>query len=557
MKIADQEGEFEQIFRLNYLTFVEEIPQHAGNQAGMLVDRFHAENRYLICLDQDELLGMVALRDRRPFSLDEKIPGLCRQLPFHVRAVEIRLLAVQPSKRHSPVFGLLMKRLLRICAEEEYEVGLISGRIENIPLYRKFGFLPFGPKVGAPGAWYQPMRIDRVALNRSLAIAPRISNVTGRPETLNFLPGPVAHSQRVKEALSAPVFSHRSDLYSRSLRRCKTALLEATGAGAVEILMGTGTLANDIIAGQLSLLPGKGLVISNGEFGERLILHAQGFQLRYQTHRQTTWATDLEMRRIAAILEADPGITWIWAAHCETSTGQLNPIAELKSMCRRYGVALCLDCISSLGVVPVDLMGVEFASGVSGKGLGAFTGLALVFSRKTAVPAPERLPRYLDLGNYAGNGGISFSGSSNLLSALEASLSERLHPAFLERIAADSLWLRAALREAGIGILVREEASSPAIFTLPLPAGLPSLECGARLEAAGVLLNYQGAYLTERNWLQVCLMADHGDSALGRLMQALKEAWSGAERAPDLDGRLIRPIASRLGSAIPFCPAPG
>ena len=43
-KIATEDWEFEAIHRLNYKTFVEEIPQHEQNAEERLVDKFHAEN---------------------------------------------------------------------------------------------------------------------------------------------------------------------------------------------------------------------------------------------------------------------------------------------------------------------------------------------------------------------------------------------------------------------------------------------------------------------------------------------------------------------------------
>src|SRR5258705_12712928 len=43
-KIAGDNWEFEAVHRLNYKTFVEEIPQHARNPDQRLVDKFHAEN---------------------------------------------------------------------------------------------------------------------------------------------------------------------------------------------------------------------------------------------------------------------------------------------------------------------------------------------------------------------------------------------------------------------------------------------------------------------------------------------------------------------------------
>src|SRR5690349_1186426 len=42
-KIADSAAEERGIHRLNHRTFAGEIPQHAANPQGLLVDRFHAE----------------------------------------------------------------------------------------------------------------------------------------------------------------------------------------------------------------------------------------------------------------------------------------------------------------------------------------------------------------------------------------------------------------------------------------------------------------------------------------------------------------------------------
>ena len=82
-RIASEEWEFEQIHRLNYATFVEEIPQHPPNPQRRLVDRFHADNTYVIAVHGDRLVGMAAVRDKRPFSLDAKLANLDAYLPPH------------------------------------------------------------------------------------------------------------------------------------------------------------------------------------------------------------------------------------------------------------------------------------------------------------------------------------------------------------------------------------------------------------------------------------------------------------------------------------------
>jgi Flp pilus assembly protein TadB len=74
-KIADTPSEFEQIHRLNYRTFVSEIPQHADpGTGGVLVDKFHAKSTYFIALRDGRLVGMLSAHDRPPFSVAGRLP---------------------------------------------------------------------------------------------------------------------------------------------------------------------------------------------------------------------------------------------------------------------------------------------------------------------------------------------------------------------------------------------------------------------------------------------------------------------------------------------------
>ena len=156
-KIATEAGEFEQIHRLNHKTFAEEIPQHAVQPDGILIDKFHAENTYLIGLAGERLVGMTAVRDNRPFSLDQKLENLDHYLPPRRKICEIRLLAVEKEYRYSRVFYELMKFVAHYCRQRHYDLALISGTTRQQKLYHHFGFEPFGPLVGTPGVQFQPM----------------------------------------------------------------------------------------------------------------------------------------------------------------------------------------------------------------------------------------------------------------------------------------------------------------------------------------------------------------------------------------------------------------
>jgi len=155
-KIAEP-SEFDAIHRFNYETFVEEIPQHAPNPERRLVDRFHSENTYVICLADNRLVGMVCGRCARPFSLDQKLTNLDHFLPAHRKAVEIRLLAVAHAHRKTAVFSGLMALLSRHFIERGCDLAVISGTVRQLKLYRHLGFEPFGERVGSVDASYQPM----------------------------------------------------------------------------------------------------------------------------------------------------------------------------------------------------------------------------------------------------------------------------------------------------------------------------------------------------------------------------------------------------------------
>ncbi len=156
-KVAAEPWEFQQVHRLNYVTFVEEVPQHPANDREVLVDDFHDENTYFVCLRRRHLAGMVAVRSKRPFSLDLKLGDFERFLPGVTSPCEIRLLAIEKQHRGGLVLRGLLTALARHCVQEGFDVALISGSVAQERLYRRLGFRPFGPTVGSPDAMFQPM----------------------------------------------------------------------------------------------------------------------------------------------------------------------------------------------------------------------------------------------------------------------------------------------------------------------------------------------------------------------------------------------------------------
>lgn len=505
-KLATEEWEFNEIHKLNYETFVKEIPQHTENDREQLVDAFYKENTYMIALCGNELAGMMAVRGSRPFSLDRKLEALDTYLPRGYHMCEIRLLSVRRKYRNGRVFAGLVQRLLAYCTEAGYELALISGTVRQQKLYRHLGFVPFGSLVGTKRAQYQPMYATREMLMKNIAILNKEASDSAMPP-ISFLPGPVQVAERVRLAFEQSAISHRSEQFVHDVQQIKRSLCQLTNARHVEIMLGSGTLANDVVAGQLSRLGKRGLILCNGEFGARLIKHAEGLRLSFQTWH-IPWGEAFVAEEIEELLLRDTSIDWIWAVHCETSTGMMNDITMLKRLCAAYGIRLCLDCISSLGVVPVDLRGVYAASSVSGKGLGGYPGLCMVFYHHDVHPAPDMLPRYMDLGVYAAHHGIPFTQSSNLMYALkEALVRYRTEEPFV-RIAQFAAWFHSHLRAYGIRSLCADEQNSLAVFTIELPPTVCSRTLGEQLEEEGYIVSYRSAYLLERNWMQFSFMGE-------------------------------------------------
>jgi aspartate aminotransferase-like enzyme len=542
-KVATEDWEVEQIHRLNYKTFVEEIPQHQPSASQRQVDKFHAENTYLICLQGRKLVGMLAVRGARPFSLDQKLEKLDSYLPPNRIICEIRLLAIEKKfrgARGGQVLQGILALLWQHGVEKNYGLAIISGTTRQFKLYQHLGFVPFGPVVGSGDAQFQPMYVTletfEVTAREFLRSSPARSF---HPNAVNFLPGPVAIRREVRRAFEQAPESHRGESFKKDFQATKETLCELTLAKNVEIFMGSGTLANDIVAAQLSQLGGRGLVLSNGEFGERLVDHARRSDLDFDT-LAFEWGDPIDFAAVERKFRnhGNTPYSWLWCAHCETSSGYLVDLDALKKLCAETQTQLCLDSISTIGALPVDLTGVYLASCASGKALRAYPGLSMIFYNHATSGGARKLPRYFDLEFYARQEGIPFTFSSNLLHALRAAVKRvNWEKRFAETVEMSG-WLREQLVESGFQLIGNGAPVSPAVITIKLPAEMDSVKMGSAMQEAGYLLSFNSEYLRRQNWIQICLMGELPrekvvalSNAIHRVLKRQTEARPSAQSA--------------------------
>jgi hypothetical protein len=237
-KFASEDWELEEIHWLNYKTFVQEIPQHQASPSHRLVDKFHSENTYLICLCARKLAGMLAVRGIRPFSLDLKLANLDAYLPPGRKICEIRLLAVEKKFRGAQVLQGILALLWQHGIEKGYDLAIISGTTRQFKLYHHLGFVPFGPIVGSGEAQFQPMYVTLDTFEHTARKFLRSSSSRSfQPSTVSFLPGPVAVPREVRRAFEQAAEPHRAEAFVRDSQTTRQLLCELVRAGKVELLL--------------------------------------------------------------------------------------------------------------------------------------------------------------------------------------------------------------------------------------------------------------------------------------------------------------------------------
>jgi 2-aminoethylphosphonate-pyruvate transaminase len=164
------------------------------------------------------------------------------------------------------------------------------------------------------------------------------------------------------------------------------------------VMTATGTGANE--ACMLAFEPlGKGLILNNGFFAARAVDQARQNNIAIEVLESPT-DKPLDPAAVAARLDADPAIKWVFFVSHETRAGLKNPLTEIGAVARRRGVAVAADVVSSAFAYPIDVDGVDLAVTSSSKAIGAVPGLGIVLVR-AAVLERLRAARgggyYLDL----------------------------------------------------------------------------------------------------------------------------------------------------------------
>ncbi len=204
-------------------------------------------------------------------------------------------------------------------------------------------------------------------------------------------------------------------------------------------------------------------------------------------------ATELGAPLEAAALEQafkDHPETKIFAtAIAETSTGLLQPLAELERITHAHGALFVVDAVCGLGGVPmyVDEMKIDACYGGSQKCLGALPGLAPVTLNERAVQVIKHRKRpvqsyYLDLQNlhryWNGDHTYHHTACSNLVYGVREAVRIAMEEGLEARWARHQLHgdaVKAGIEAMGLKILTKPGYALSVLTAVSLPEGVDEL----------------------------------------------------------------------------------
>jgi alanine-glyoxylate transaminase/serine-glyoxylate transaminase/serine-pyruvate transaminase len=259
------------------------------------------------------------------------------------------------------------------------------------------------------------------------------------------------------------------------------------------------------------LEPGDPILIGvNGYFGGRLCDMAGRYGAEVR-RLERPWGDVFDPGEVAEALRRKPAKV-VALVHAETSTGALQPLEDMAEVIHRYGGLFLVDCVTSLGGVPVkiDEWGVDIAYSGTQKCLSCPPGLGpLTVGQRAREAIRSRKRRvanwYLDLTLIEGYWGAERTYHHTAPITMNFAIREALRlvqeeglEARFERHRAGSALLWEGLAELGLELIVPATHRLPTLTTVAVPEGVDEAVIRRRLldeyniEIAGGLGAFKG-----------------------------------------------------------------
>jgi len=373
---------------------------------------------------------------------------------------------------------------------------------------------------------------------------------------LLFTPGPVNVAENVRLAICKEDICHRETDFNDLLQSIEKKLLRlfqiknVSGYRAV-VITGSGTASNEAI---LSSVVGnkKILILSNGEFGERLH-HISAIHNKNTFFLKFPWGSGLDLGKVEAYLQ-NHEIDILMVVHHETSSGMLNSLVDIGALCFRYGTMFIVDCVSSAGAEVIDMEQdhITFCSSSSSKAVASYPGLSFVVGKTSAFEDLKNMPQqsaYLNLyRHYQFIKNISQTPNTPaipLFFALEQALDNILVEGLAHRyvdLRYKAKFLRQGMLNLGLKFLINQSDMCSVLTTVHIPSHVEVALFRKKLREKSIII-YEGKGCLKGRVFQVGNIGELSLDDLQFFLDALKEVLESFDRlAPGIIGKIIKPV---------------
>ncbi len=303
---------------------------------------------------------------------------------------------------------------------------------------------------------------------------------TGDP--LLLTPGPLTTSASVKRAMLHDYGSrdrHFIEVNQGILDRL-VGIAGAQGSHVAVPLQGSGTFVVEAMLGCFVPRDGRLLICINGAYGKRMAKICQ-YHGRSHTTVEFTEDEPVDPAAVEASLERDQTITHVAVVHSETTSGILNPLAEIARVVERCGRGLLVDAMSAFGAVPLDAREMRFDAvcASSNKCLEGVPGMGFCIAREEALADTKGNSPSLSLDLHdqwramQESGQWRFTPPTHVILAFDQALDEFDREGGVEgrgaRYRANCALLVEGMRNLGFRTLLPDGLQAPNIVTFHMP----------------------------------------------------------------------------------------
>lgn len=358
-----------------------------------------------------------------------------------------------------------------------------------------------------------------------------------RPYLL-LTPGPLTTSETVKEAMMSDWCTWDEDYNIGIVEKIRKELVGLASSRPEEytavLMQGSGTFCVEATLGSTIRPTDNLLIAANGAYGNRMGVIASYYGIQHHVLKfEETQPVD--PKAIEAYLDEHPEVTHVSVVHCETTTGVLNPLAEVAAVVKGKGKTLIVDAMSSFGGVPIDMaaLGIDFLISSANKCIQGVPGFGFIIARRSLLEQCKGIARSLSLDLFdqwdameKGHGKWRFTSPTHVVRAFMQALNELKAEGGIAarhaRYCENHRTLVEGMRSLGFRTLLPDDEQSPIITSFYYPeADFDFKAFYLKLKERGFVI-YPGK-ISQADTFRIGNIGDVHPQDFVRLVEAIKE----------------------------------